>query len=302
MQTNTSTLILDGKKVSESTLNTIKETIPHLKENVGRAPGLAVILVGDNPASQVYVNHKKKACANIGIESYEYLLSANDGEDKLITLIQKLNNDENIDGILLQLPLPDGFDENKMLHLISPKKDVDGFHPENVGKLLQGLDTYKSCTPYGVCEILNYYNIDPAGKHVVIVGRSNIVGKPLAAMLVQKEKGANATVTICHSRSKDLNKITQLADILIAAIGIPEFIKQDMVKQGAVVIDVGINRINDDSKPKGTRLVGDVDYENIKNIASAITPVPGGVGPMTIAMLMKNTLSSFKSKITKQHQ
>lgn len=295
MDTPTMTEILDGKKVSESTLTHIQEKIPALIKKIGRKPGLAVILVGDNPASQVYVNHKKKACAKIGIDSFETRLTAEDGEEKLIYVIKELNENPNIDGILLQLPLPKGFNEDKMLSLISPQKDVDGFHPENVGRLLQGLPTFKSCTPYGVCEILKFYNIDPEGQHVVIVGRSNIVGKPLAAMLVQKESGANATVTICHSRSKNLSDITRQADILIAAIGIPEFIKEDMVKDGAVVIDVGINRIEDSSHPKGSRLVGDVDFNTVKLKSKAITPVPGGVGPMTIAMLMKNTLFSFSS-------
>ena len=295
MGTSTMTEILDGKIVSENTLKQIQESIPALSEKIGRKPGLAVILVGDNPASQVYVNHKKKACTKIGIDSFETRLTAEDGEEKLISVIKEHNENPNIDGILLQLPLPKGFDEDKMLSLISPQKDVDGFHPENVGRLLQGLPTFKSCTPYGVCEILKFYNIDPEGQHVVIVGRSNIVGKPLAAMLVQKESGANATVTICHSRSKNLSDITRQADILIAAIGIPEFIKEDMVKDGAVVIDVGINRIEDSSHPKGSRLVGDVDFNTVKLKSKAITPVPGGVGPMTIAMLMKNTLFSFTS-------
>ena len=215
-------------------------------------------------------------------------------ESELITLIETLNDDDDVDGILLQLPLPKGLDSNKILDIISPDKDVDGFHPQNVGKLLLGLDTFKSCTPYGVCEILDYYKIDTVGKHVVIVGRSNIVGKPLAAMLVQR--GYDATVTICHSKTKNMADITRSADILVAAVGVPELVTADMVKDGAVVIDVGINRVEDSSLEKGYKVVGDVAFDAVSEKASSITPVPGGVGLMTIAMLMTNTLHSFRTR------
>lgn len=284
---------LNGKVVAEGILDRVKLSVVHHVASGKRPPGLAVILVGDNPASTAYVGMKKNACARIGIQSFDYLLRPEDGESSLVDLIQSLNNDDRVDGILLQLPLPKGFDEDRMLELISPDKDVDGFHPMNVGKLLLGLSTFRSCTPYGVMELLRYYDIDPAGKHVVIVGRSNIVGKPLAVMMMQKETGANATVTVCHSRSDHLSDITSQADILVAAIGIPHFINADMVKPGATVIDVGINRVDDETSPRGYRLVGDVDISNVSDIASNITPVPGGVGPMTIAMLMSNTFDAY---------
>ena len=221
------TKVLSGTEVSLH----IKESLKNRIKQYDDKPGLAVILVGDNPASKVYVNHKKKVCQEIGIESFEYLIKASEGQSKLEEVLDECNSRSDIHGVLLQLPLPDGFNEQAMLERIKPEKDVDGFHPMNVGKLLIGLDTFKSCTPYGVMKILEFYQIDPSGKHVVIVGRSNIVGKPLAAMLVQKEKWANATVTICHSRTEDLKKVCQTADILVAAIGIPEFITKDYVKK-----------------------------------------------------------------------
>ncbi|MBT5856260.1 bifunctional methylenetetrahydrofolate dehydrogenase/methenyltetrahydrofolate cyclohydrolase FolD [bacterium] len=280
-----------GKEVSASIRAELKTEIDTF---TGRKPGLAVILVGENPASKVYVGMKKKTCADLGIESFEHILSQDATEDELVALLNGLNADDAVDGILLQLPLPSHMDEDKMLNTISPEKDVDGFHPQNVGKLLQGQRTFKSCTPYGVMEILKFYDIDPAGKHVVILGRSNIVGKPLAAMMVQKESGANATVTICHSRTQNLESITKQADILVAAIGIPEYVTASMVKEGAVVVDVGINRVDAPETEKGSKLVGDVAYDEVSSVASAITPVPGGVGPMTIAMLMKNTVTAFK--------
>ena len=284
--------ILDGKVVSESIKAKLKEEI----EALSGQPGLAVILVGDNPASRVYVNHKKKVCAEIGIQSFEFLIDPAEGEARLIEVLNECNAREEVHGILLQLPLPDGFDDEKMLEYIDSKKDVDGLHPMNIGKMLIGLDSYRSCTPYGVMELLKFYDIDPNGKHVVIMGRSNLVGKPLAAMMVQKEAGANATVTICHSRTENIENICSQADILVAAIGIPEFVKANMVKEGAVVIDVGINRIDAPETEKGTKLVGDVDYNAVIDKVSAITPVPGGVGPMTIAILMMNTVKSFKER------
>ena len=294
------TQIIDGVKIKEQILADLKETVAGLAGE----PGLAVILVGDNPASKAYIGMKKKACELLGIRSFEFLLPATSNEDELIQLIDTLNEKSDVNGILLQMPLPKHFDEQKMLERISPEKDVDGFHPVNVGKLLIGLDTFKSCTPFGVAHLLKAYNIETEGKHVVILGRSNIVGKPMAAILVQNEVGANATVTICHSRTKNLSQITQQADILIAAIGKPLFVRKDMVKDGAVVIDVGINRVDDANHPKGYRLVGDVDYNDVKDLTSAITPVPGGVGPLTIAMLMTNTVTAFtnQQQLVKHHQ
>jgi len=280
------TQILDGRVVAQAVRDRLKKEI----EQESLHPGLAVILVGDNPASKAYIRMKEKACAEIGIQSFEHFLSASDGPARLIQVLDEVNADDRVHGILLQLPLPDGFDDDDMLARIRPEKDVDGFHPVNLGKLLAGLPTMKSCTPFGVCELLNYYEIPTEGANVVIVGRSNIVGKPLAAMLMQRRDGANATVTVCHSRTKNLSHHTRQADILIAAIGQAEMIKADMVKEGAVVIDVGMNRVDDASVPKGYKLVGDVDFEDVKPKVSAITPVPGGIGPMTISMLMHNTV------------
>ena len=280
-----------GRPVAQFVLDDLKITLSDIKQKTGLVPGLAVVLVGENPASQAYVGMKKKACHEIGIASFEHLLPANTSEETLSNLLIQLNEDPKVHGILLQLPLPKGMEEAKLLELIAPEKDVDGFHPINIGNVLIGQPALKPCTPYGVCELLKYYKIPTEGKHVVIVGRSNIVGKPVAAMLIQKE--FNATVTICHSKSENLSSLTQQADILIAAIGKPRFITADMVKPHAVIIDVGINRVSDDSE-KGFRLVGDVDYDSVFPIVSAITPVPKGVGPMTIAMLMKNTVQAFK--------
>lgn len=292
--------IISGTTVSETLLNELKEEIDQLQKKTSRTPGLAVILVGDDPASQTYVNNKKKACAKIGIRSSEYHLAANTAQEELIHLIKTLNQQPDIHGILLQVPLPAHLDEQKLLALIDPTKDVDGFHPMNVGKLLLGLDTFKSCTPYGIMELLTRYQIEVEKKHVVIVGRSNIIGKPMAAMLIQKEKGANATVTICHSGTSDLAYFTRQADILIVGIGKPLFIKADHIREGVVILDVGTNRIADPSSEKGSRLVGDVDFDSVINKVSKITPVPGGIGPMTIAMLMKNTVKAFKKTLEYQ--
>ena len=292
-------IILDGNKVKQERLKKLAVDIEQLKKLYNRVPGLAVILVGDNPASKAYVGMKKKACEQIGISSYEYKLAADIKEDELVQLIDYLNKNNEVNGILLQLPLPKHINDQKMLELITPSKDVDGFHPVNMGKVLTGLPAFKSCTPYGVCELMDYYDIDPTGKHVVILGRSNIVGKPLAAMLMQRQKIGNATVTVCHSKSENLNQITASADILIVAIGKAEFVTADMVKEDAIVIDVGINRVDDESAERGYKLVGDVNYESVEKKASAITPVPGGVGPLTITMLMSNTVESFKKFIDK---
>mgnify|MGYP001019041210 FL=1 len=285
--------IIDGKKTSGIILEELKAEVAALRAK-GVQPGLAVVLVGEDPASQVYVRSKRKTCADLGIASFSHDLPANATEKRLLTLIAKLNADPKVHGILVQVPLPKHMDEQRVLNAISPDKDVDGFHPVNVGRLLNGEEAFVSCTPAGCQELLKRWGYDPAGKHVVIVGRSNIVGKPLAALLMQKAKGANATVTVCHSRTKNLAALTRQADILVAAIGVPEFVTARMVREGAVVIDVGVNRIPDATKKSGTRLVGDVAFAGVAKKARAITPVPGGVGPMTIAMLMRNTVLAAK--------
>ncbi|MFA3783107.1 bifunctional methylenetetrahydrofolate dehydrogenase/methenyltetrahydrofolate cyclohydrolase FolD [Melioribacteraceae bacterium 4301-Me] len=287
-------VIIDGKKVAAQVKAELKEKIEFLKIKYNKVPGLVTILVGNNPASLSYVNSKVKACREIGINSVFEKFDAAITQDELLSIIKKYNNDENFHGILVQLPLPEHLKEDVVIESINPLKDVDGFHPYNVGNLVIGKDTLYPCTPYGILELLFRYSINPSGKHVVVVGRSNIVGKPIANMLLQKKDGANAVVTICHSAAKDLTIYTKQADILIAAIGKPLFIKEDMVKEGAVVIDVGINRIEDNTTEKGYRIVGDVDFENVVNKASFITPVPGGVGLMTVAMLLKNTITAFE--------
>ena len=276
-------ILIDGKELAKKTRQNLKLECDELKKE-GINPKLAVIMVGDNPASKVYVKNKSKACQEVGIEYEEYLLDSNIKQEELIKLIKKLNEDKTINGILLQSPIPNGLDINEAFRTIDYKKDVDGFHPMNVGKLALGQDTFVSCTPYGVMRMFEEYNIDLCGKNVVILGRSNIVGKPLSQCCLNK----NATVTICHSKTQNTKKITKEADIVISAIGKPKFITQDMVKDGAVIIDVGINR-NENGK-----IVGDVDFENVKEKASYITPVPGGVGPMTIAMLMNNVIKAAK--------
>lgn len=275
--------IIDGKKLAKTTRENLRLEVEELKEN-GINPKLAVIMVGNNSASQIYVRNKSRACDEVGIEFEEYLLPTTTEQSELLNLIDKLNKQEDINGILLQSPIPDGLDINKAFRKISPEKDVDGFHPVNVGKLVLGQDTFVSCTPYGIMRMFEAYNIDLEGKNAVVIGRSNIVGKPMSHCLLNK----NATVTICHSRTKNLAEITKRADILVAAIGKAEFVKADMVKEGAVVIDVGINRTEEG------KLKGDVDFENVSKKASYITPVPGGVGPMTIAMLMNNVVKAAK--------
>ena len=277
--------IIDGKKISEELRLSISEAVKNRKEGT-RAPGLAVIIVGDNPASRIYVNNKKKACEICGFYSVEYALDESTEEKELLELIEKLNNDDSIDGILCQLPLPKQIDESKVIDAIAPEKDVDGFSPVNTGNLLTGKPCFAPCTPAGVVEMLKFEGIEIAGKHCVIVGRSNIVGKPAALLMLQE----NATVTVCHSRTKNLAEEVSRADIVIAAIGKANFITADMIKEGAVVVDVGINRL------ESGKVTGDVDFEAVKEKASYITPVPGGVGPMTITMLMKNTLESYNRK------
>jgi methylenetetrahydrofolate dehydrogenase (NADP+) / methenyltetrahydrofolate cyclohydrolase len=285
-------IVIDGKKVSEDIRREVKQSADRLKNDRSVTPGLAFILVGENPASQAYVKSKGKACEELGFYSVTEKLPASVSEDSVLSLIETFNHDTKIHGILVQLPLPSHINERRVIEGIDPEKDVDGFHPVNVGKLMLGLETFFPCTPAGILELLKRYNFNPSGKHVVVVGRSNIVGKPVANMLLQKKEGCNAIVTVVHSGASDLSQYTQQADILIAAIGRARFVTPSMVKKGAIVIDVGINRVPDPSKKSGYTIVGDVDFDQVKDIAYAITPVPGGVGPMTIAMLMKNTLHS----------
>ena len=283
--------LIDGVKISESIRSELLLEIAALNKKGIRA-GLAVVLVGEDPASQIYVRNKRKTCQALGIASFAYDLPRATSERKLLQLIARLNADKRVHGILVQSPVPDHIDEQKVLNAIDPAKDVDGFHPVNKGRLLNGEDCFVACTPAGCQELLLRSGYDPSGKHVVVLGRSNIVGKPVAALLMQKAAGANATVTVCHSRTKRLSSVMRSADILIAAIGVAEFVKPSMVREGVIVIDVGMNRITDASKKSGYRLVGDVAFEGVRKKARAITPVPGGVGPMTITMLMKNTVKA----------
>jgi len=283
------TKILDGKVLAEKIKLELKEKTLELKLNKNITPGLALLLVGDNPASQVYVNMKAKTCESLGYYSIIKKLPKETQEYEVLNLINQWNNAENIHGILVQLPLPKHINEQKVIESILPEKDVDGFHPINVGKMLIGIPCLLPCTPAGIMELFKYYNVELNGKHAVVLGRSNIVGKPIAALMLQKNKYANATVTICHSNTKNLKEFTLEADILVVAMGNPEFIKSDMVKDGSVIIDVGTNRIDDPKLEKGYRLCGDVDYKDVFDKVSMITPSPGGVGPMTIAMLMNNT-------------
>ena len=288
--------IIDGKAISAAVRGEIKENTQKLIAETGITPGLAVIIVGTDPASQVYVRNKRRACEEVGFYSEAYELPEETAQEELEALVDKLNADPAIHGILCQLPLPKHLNEESILLRIDPKKDVDAFHPYNVGRIMIGNQKFLPCTPAGVMELIRRSGIDCTGKECVVVGRSNIVGKPLAALLMQKNKGANATVTVVHSGTPDLARFTRDADIVIAALGKPCFITGDMIKPGAVVIDVGINRIPDPLYPKGYRIVGDVAFQEVAEKASAITPVPGGVGPMTIAMLMENTLTSAKIK------
>ena len=284
--------IIDGREISALVRAEVAEGVQALKEGQGVTPGLAAVLVGDDPASAIYVRNKGRACVEVGIYSETYNLSAETSQEELLELVQRLNTDPKFHGILVQLPLPSQINERVIMLAIDPAKDVDGFHPFNTGLLMEGRPRFISATPAGVQQLLLRSGYDPSGKHVVICGRSNIVGKPLAALMVQKAAGANATVTVCHTGTPDLAAITRQADILVAAMGRAGAITADMVREGAVVIDVGTNRVEDATKKSGYRLAGDVDYEPVAAKAEAITPVPGGVGPMTIAMLLSNTLLS----------
>ncbi len=287
------TTLIDGKKVAADIREELKKKCDWLKSLSLDVPGLVTILVGNNPASEAYVNSKAKACNEIGMKSKTEKLPESATEEELLALIKKYNDDGSYHGILVQLPLPNHINEEKIIEAINPRKDVDGFHPVSVGNLVIGKDALLPCTPHGIIELLKRYKITTDGKHVVVVGRSNIVGKPVANMLLQKKAGANAIVTICHSATKDISYYTKQADILIAAIGRPNYITTEMVKENAVVIDVGINRVEDANEKKGYKLVGDVDFESVAPKTSFITPVPGGVGPMTIAMLLQNTFLAF---------
>lgn len=286
--------ILDGTAIAQTIRAEVAQEVARLSRT-GRKPGLAAVLVGEDPASAVYVRSKGKACEEAGMHSVTLRLPASTTEAELLETVDRLNADAEIHGILVQLPLPKHINSEKVLRRIDPAKDVDGFHPVNVGKLVVGDATaFRPATPYGVQQMLIRSGIETKGAHAVIVGRSNIVGRPMANLLIQQGPGGDATVTVCHSKTRDLPAITRTADIVIAAIGKAEFVTADMVRPGAVVIDVGINRVDDPSRPRGYRLVGDVAFEPVSRIASAITPVPGGVGPMTIAMLLQNTLQAMK--------
>ena len=286
-------IILDGKKIAQDIRNELKSDIEKLRASGKGVPGLVAILVGNNPASESYVKGKAKACEEIGMVAVTERHPSDMKEDELLNLIDSYNNNSKFNGILVQLPLPKHIDEDKVIEAISPKKDVDGFHPISVGNLVIGKPAFRSCTPAGIQELLIRYKIETKGKHVVVLGRSNIVGKPIANIMLQKKEFANSIVTICHSAAPDVSYYTKQADILVAAMGSPKFVKADMVKDGVVVIDVGINRVEDNTASKGYRLVGDVDFDEVAKKSSYITPVPGGVGPMTIAMLLKNTYEGF---------
>ncbi|MEB3309624.1 MAG: bifunctional methylenetetrahydrofolate dehydrogenase/methenyltetrahydrofolate cyclohydrolase FolD [Snowella sp.] len=286
-----SSQILDGKALAQKIQQNLKTEIETLLPRIGRSPGLAVLMVGDNPASAVYVRNKEKACEKIGMRSFGKHFPANTTQEELTAAIEALNQDPNVDGILVQLPLPPHLDSVALLHTIAPEKDADGLHPVNLGHLVRGEAGLRSCTPAGVMRLLEEYNIEVAGKQAIVIGRSILVGKPLALMLLEK----NATVTIAHSRTQNLAELTRQADIVVGAVGQPELIKANMVKPGAVVIDVGINRVEDSSG--NARLVGDVDFAAVAPIASYITPVPGGIGPMTVAMLLQNTVQSYQSHL-----
>jgi len=279
-------VLIDGKKVSGEIRNRLADETHKLKKKTGKTPGLATILVGDDPASTVYVRNKNKICGELGFQSFEQKLSADTSEEKLLQLVGELNSNKDVHGILVQLPLPNQIDSEKILQAIDPKKDVDGFHPVNVGKLVVGNALLTPCTPTGIIALLDRYDIEISGKHAVIIGRSNIVGKPVSMLLLHR----NATITICHSRTQNLEEVTRSADILVAAVGRANFVTDEMVSEGTVVIDVGINRVDG-------KLTGDVDFEPVSKKASHITPVPGGVGPMTIALLMENTLKAFKESL-----
>ena len=289
-------IILDGKKTAADLKKEIAESVIQLKAQGQKTPHLAAILIGTDGASMTYVNGKVKACELVGFNSTLIDLPEDTTEKKLLKEIDKLNNNDDIDGFIVQLPLPKHIDEQKVLMAVNPDKDVDGFHPTNVGRMALDMPCFLSATPFGILELLIRYNVETSGKHVVVIGRSHIVGRPISILMNQKREAGNATVTVAHSRTKNLKEITLQADIIIAALGMPEFLTDDMVKEGVTVIDVGITRVKDSSKKRGYRLAGDVHFESVSKKSSYITPVPGGVGPMTIAMLLKNTLLACERK------
>lgn len=289
--------VLNGNEIAAELREEVATGVADLAASGGPTPGLAAILVGNDPASGVYVRNKGRACGEAGIFSEIFYMPARVSQADLLRLIDQLNQDSRFHGILVQLPLPDEMDEPTVIERVHPSKDVDGLHPFSQGRMLQGEPAFLPCTPSGVQQVLMRSGYDPAGKHVVIVGRSNIVGKPLAALLMQRNSGGNATVTVCHTRTRDLPDITRQADILVAAMGVPKAITGEMVSEGTVVIDVGINRVDDATRRRGYRLVGDVDYDAVAEKAEAITPVPGGIGPMTIAVLLSNTLEAARRSI-----
>jgi methylenetetrahydrofolate dehydrogenase (NADP+)/methenyltetrahydrofolate cyclohydrolase len=291
--------ILDGKKMAEEMRAEIRTEVRRLKD-AGVTPGLGVVLVGDDPASKSYVTAKEKACEEVGIYSDDHRMPATATQAEVLAVVERMNADPRIHGILVQLPMPKQIDERTVLLAVSPDKDVDGFHPMSVGRMVLGEKAFLPCTPHGVVQMLARSGVNVSGKHVVVVGRSNIVGKPVANMLLQKKPNANATVTICHTGTVDMGYFTRQADVLIVAAGRPNTVKADMVKPGAVVIDVGVNRVEDPSRKAGFRLVGDVDFEGVSRTASLIAPVPGGVGPMTITMLLYNTMESAKQASQRQ--
>tara|TARA_X000000368_G_scaffold9567_2_gene7588 strand:- start:2290 stop:3156 length:867 start_codon:yes stop_codon:yes gene_type:complete len=287
-------IILDGKKTSNDIKAEIAESVKEIVANGSRPPHLAAVIVGDDGASLTYVGSKVRACKRVGFDSTLIKLPESISENELLEKVNELNNDENIDGYIVQLPLPKHIDSQKILMAVDADKDVDGFHPTNFGKMALSLPTFISATPFGIMELLKRYNVDTSGKHTVVIGRSDIVGRPISILMSQKSNPGNSTVTLAHSRTKNIQELTMRADIIISALGVPNFVKADMVKDGAVIVDVGITRVADNSE-KGYKIVGDVDYENVSQKSSYITPVPGGVGPMTIAMLLKNTLLAYKS-------
>lgn len=286
--------ILDGRKTSSDIKDEIAFAVKEIVAGGSRAPHLAAVIVGDDGASLTYVGSKVRACKKVGFDSTLVKLSKNTTENELLKKVDELNNDDNIDGYIVQLPLPSHIDSQKILTAVDPAKDVDGFHPTNFGKMTLNLPTFISATPYGIMELLERYSVETEGKHTVVIGRSDIVGRPVSILMSRKSNPGNSTVTLAHSRTKSIAKLTRQADIIISALGSPNFVKADMVKEGVVVVDVGITRVKDDSE-KGYKIVGDIDYENVSKKASHITPVPGGVGPMTIAMLLKNTLQAYNN-------
>jgi len=286
-------IILDGKKTSNDIKSELSALVDELMKKGKRPPHLAAVLVGNDGASLTYVGSKVRSCEKIGYQSTLIHLPETTSEDELLEQIHSLNTDKEIDGFIVQLPLPKHINEEKVLMAVDPHKDVDGFHPTNFGKMALDMESFIPATPYGILELLDRYKIDISGKHAVVIGRSNIVGRPMSILLSRKSSPGNATVTLTHSRTQNLETITKEADIVVSALGVPNFLTQDMIKEGAIIIDVGITRVPDDSKPKGYVITGDVDYENVKEKASYITPVPGGVGPMTIAMLLQNTYHAY---------